>query len=58
VIIDMHIHPFCKEATVLPGIEEAAQRLYGSMRDSERFKNITGALEYLFTQKSVEDIIN
>jgi predicted TIM-barrel fold metal-dependent hydrolase len=57
MIIDMHIHPFCKEATVVPGIEAAAERLYGSMRDAERFKNITGALQYLFTQRSVEDII-
>ena len=57
MIIDMHVHPFCKEATVLPGIEEAAERLYGSMRDNERFKNITGALQYLFTQRGVEDII-
>jgi uncharacterized protein len=57
MIIDMHIHPFCKEVTVLPGIEEAAQRLYGSMRDTDRFKNITGALQYLFTHRSVDDII-
>ncbi len=57
MIIDMHIHPFCKDATVLPGLEEAAQRLYGSMRDADRFRNITGALQYLFTQKGVDDII-
>ncbi len=57
MIIDMHIHPFCKEATVLPNMEEAARRLYGGMADKERFKNITAALAYVFTQKSVGDII-
>jgi predicted TIM-barrel fold metal-dependent hydrolase len=53
----MHIHPFCKEATVLPSVEEAAQRIYGPMKDVDRFKNITAALQYLFTQRSADDII-
>jgi predicted TIM-barrel fold metal-dependent hydrolase len=57
MIIDMHIHPFCKEATVLPSLEGAAERLYGAMADKERFKNITAALTYVFTQKGVADII-
>ncbi len=57
MIIDMHIHPFCKEATVLPSVDEAALRMYGAMRDKDRFKNITAALQYLFGQRSIDDVI-
>ena len=57
MIIDMHTHPFCKEATIIPDYNEASERLYGSMIDTERFKNITAMLQYIFTQRSVSDII-
>lgn len=57
MIIDMHIHPFCKEATVIPNHSEAAERLYGDMADKERFKNITAMLEWVFTKRSLEEII-
>jgi len=57
MIIDMHTHPFCKEATIIPGYDEASERLYGSMIDQERFKNITAMFQYIFTQRSVSDII-
>ncbi|MBN1571759.1 MAG: amidohydrolase [Deltaproteobacteria bacterium] len=57
MIIDMHIHPFCKEATILPGFNGAAERLYGDMIDKDRFKNIAAMFEYIFTQRTVGDII-
>lgn len=57
MIIDMHTHPFCKEATVNPGQQEAVNRLYGKMADVKRFKNLTVMFDYIFNQRSIEDII-
>jgi predicted TIM-barrel fold metal-dependent hydrolase len=55
MVIDVHIHPFCKEATVLPSPEEALERMYG--RAGGRFDPLMTAFRWLFEEKSVEDII-
>ncbi len=55
MIIDVHIHPFCKEATVLPSADEALARMYGE--DEERFGPLIAGFRWVFQEKSVEDII-
>ncbi|GAB4349211.1 MAG: amidohydrolase family protein [Candidatus Abyssubacteria bacterium] len=55
MIIDVHIHPFCKEATVIPSPEEALLRMYG--HDEERFGPLLAAFQWIFREKSLDDII-
>jgi predicted TIM-barrel fold metal-dependent hydrolase len=57
MIIDMHIHPFCKDVTVTPSLQQASERLYGPLLDRERFKQFTSIFEFVFTQVGVDDII-
>jgi predicted TIM-barrel fold metal-dependent hydrolase len=57
MIIDVHIHPFCKEATVRPRLEEAVQRMFGAHRGRENVEMAVAAFSQLFTQRSIEDII-
>ena len=55
MIIDFHVHPFCKEATVLPNPEEAMKRMYGE--DEERYGPLLAGFRWIFQEKSVTDII-
>lgn len=55
MIIDVHIHPFCREATVLPSPEEAIKRMYGGTE--ERFEPLLTGFRWVFEQKSLDDII-
>ena len=36
MIIDVHIHPFCKEVTVTPCVEEAVTRMFGRHEQKRR----------------------
>ena len=56
MIIDMHIHPFCKEATVLPNPEEALERMYGQAGD--RFEVLMAGFKWVFQEKTLDDIIS
>ncbi len=55
MIIDVHIHPFCKEATVLPNPEEAMKRMYAGAE--ERFEPLLAGFRWVFEHKSLDDII-
>jgi predicted TIM-barrel fold metal-dependent hydrolase len=55
MVIDVHIHPFCKEATVVPGPEEALQRMYGT--GEERFETLMAGFRWVFQEKTLDDII-
>lgn len=55
MIIDFHIHPFCKEATVLPSPEEALQRMYGE--NEQRFATLMTAFRWIFQEKALKDIL-
>jgi predicted TIM-barrel fold metal-dependent hydrolase len=55
VIIDVHIHPFCKEATVVPSPQGALERMYGEA--GGRFEPLMAAFRWIFEEKSVDDII-
>jgi predicted TIM-barrel fold metal-dependent hydrolase len=57
VIIDVHVHPFCKEATITPSLEEAIERQMGKARDPARMELATAMLTELFTRRSVHDIV-
>ncbi|MBN1636824.1 MAG: amidohydrolase [Deltaproteobacteria bacterium] len=57
MVIDMHIHPFCKEVSVTPSLQQAAERIYGPLLDRERFSHFSALFEFVFTQISVDDII-
>ena len=56
MIIDVHIHPFCKEVTVTPSVEEAVTRMFGR-HEQKRREMIQGMVMFLFTQRTVQDIL-
>jgi predicted TIM-barrel fold metal-dependent hydrolase len=57
MIIDIHVHPFCKEATLKPGIQEAVERMF-ARHEPKRREMLRGMVTLLFTQRTVEDIIH
>ena len=57
MIIDVHVHPFCKEATITPSLEEGIRRQMGTARDPARIELATTMLTELFTRRSVHDIV-
>jgi predicted TIM-barrel fold metal-dependent hydrolase len=57
MIIDIHVHPFCKEATLTPGIQEAVERMF-ARHEPKRREMLRGMVTLLFTQRTVEDIIH
>ena len=56
MILDIHVHPFCKEAHVTPNLEEGIQRMTGK-HEPKRRERMKATLLALFTHRSVEDII-
>jgi predicted TIM-barrel fold metal-dependent hydrolase len=38
MIIDMHVHPFCREASEIPNSEEAFTRMFSTIRNPKRLK--------------------
>ena len=57
MIIDVHVHPFCKEVTVKPNIEEAVKRqteAHNNPANAEAFAQIFTAL---FSQRSIGDLL-
>jgi predicted TIM-barrel fold metal-dependent hydrolase len=58
MIIDLHVHPFCREATVTPSLDEAVQRMFFGGR-TERVTPADAARmgEALFRNRGLADII-
>jgi predicted TIM-barrel fold metal-dependent hydrolase len=56
MIIDIHIHPFCKEATVTPNLQEATKRMF-DRHEPKRREVMQSGFRFLFTQRTVQDII-
>jgi len=56
MIIDVHAHPFCVEATVTPSVQEAVKRMFGRHEPKLR-EAIQGGFTYVFTQRTIQDII-
>jgi predicted TIM-barrel fold metal-dependent hydrolase len=57
MIIDIHIHPMCDEATVTPNLREATRRMF-DRHEPKRRKTLQSGFNFLFTQRTVEDIIH
>ena len=57
MIIDVHVHPFCQEATVLPSHQEAGRRLLASLGDPGLIERAAQGFATLFTQRSLRDIL-
>lgn len=57
MIIDIHTHPFCKEAHLTPSVDEAADRMMAKLNDKEKVKTSKGLLKMLFQQNSIENMI-
>ena len=56
MIIDIHTHPFCKEATITPNLQEAVKRMF-SGHEPNRRQVAEAGINYMFTQRSVQDMI-
>jgi uncharacterized protein len=56
MIIDIHVHPFCKEAHVTPNLEEGIERMIGK-HETNRRELMRKMISGLFTYRSVQDII-
>ncbi len=57
MIIDIHAHPFCKEATITPNLDEAIDRMAGSATAGERYEKAKGMLNLLFVHHSIENMV-
>jgi predicted TIM-barrel fold metal-dependent hydrolase len=57
MIIDIHVHPFCKEATVKPNMEEAIKRQTEAFKDPARADAFAQIFTAMFTQRSIKDTL-
>ncbi len=57
MIIDFHMHPLCKEASIVPGVDSAIERLFADNPESPAKEGLRGTLSAAFTQRSVDHII-
>ena len=57
MIIDVHIHPFCREATMTPDPVEAGRRILAVLNRPEIIDRAVENFKGLFQQRSAEDII-
>jgi hypothetical protein len=57
MIIDLHVHPFCKEATITPNLGEGIRRQMGALKDPARIEMARAMLTELFTHRSVHGIV-
>ena len=58
MIVDLHVHPFCKEATVTPSLGEAVQRMFfGASPDRKSLEDYTAMGKAFFHDRSLADII-
>jgi len=57
MIIDIHVHPFCKEITVTPGFEVAFERMFKEQRNPKKMEALKSGLALLFEHNTVENII-
>ncbi len=56
MILDIHVHPFCKEAHITPTLEEGIQRMIGK-HEPKRREIMKAMITALFTHRSAQDII-
>ncbi|MBN1689685.1 MAG: amidohydrolase [Dehalococcoidia bacterium] len=56
MIVDIHVHPFCKEVTITPNLQEALMRMFGDHEPIRR-ESMRSAFTYIFKQRTIQDII-
>ncbi len=56
MILDVHVHPLCKEVHVTPSVEEGIQRMFGK-HEAKRRERIIAMFMRQLTHRTVEDII-
>lgn len=56
MIIDVHYHPFCKEADYLPDTEESIKRMMSKETDPVRHENMA-AMTSKMTELSIHDLV-
>jgi hypothetical protein len=57
VIIDMHVHPFCKQATVVPDLDTALERLVLPMRNANIRTRVSSLYRQAFCERDLSDIV-
>ena len=57
MIIDVHVHPFCREATITPNLEEGVRRQFAAIRDPAKFEMVKTMMTALWNQRSIHDIV-
>jgi hypothetical protein len=58
VIVDIHIHPFCEEATITPNLAEAVKRMFFEPRSRQvSVEKATSIGENIFRSRKLADII-
>lgn len=59
MIIDLHVHPFCKEATVTPSLGEAVRRMFfGASPEQKSLEEYAELGRAFFHNRSLDDIID
>jgi len=57
MIIDFHTHPLCKEASIVPGVDAAVDRLFADNPENPAQEGLRSTLAAAFTHRSESDII-
>jgi predicted TIM-barrel fold metal-dependent hydrolase len=57
MIVDVHSHPFCREVTVTPNLQEAVKRMF-SGHEPKRREAMRAAFTLMFTQRTTQDMIH
>lgn len=57
MIIDFHIHPYCKEAGIIPDFDGMASRLFEANLSEEEAARSRAGFEFVFTQRGLKDIV-
>lgn len=59
MIVDLHVHPFCKEATVTPSLGEAVERMFfGASPDRKSLEDYAAMGKAYFHSRTLADIIH
>ena len=58
MIVDIHVHPFCEEATIAPNLAEAVKRMFFEPRSRQvSIEKATSIGENIFRSRKLADII-
>ena len=52
------MHPLCKEASIVPGVDGVIERLFADNKENPAREGLRETLSALFTQRSIDNIID